>query len=886
MSRPNRRKSQPHALGDRLGERLEARLALSGPGDGAGPSEDSGELPTESETLAIVGVDPAPGGTLTQAPDRITFTFDRPLDVFSLGASDLLLERLDDEGEVVWALDPFFHPVAESLDETGTQLYFDLPASIHLEPGWYRVSLSETAFLMGIDGTLLPEIGVNIPVGSFRLAPRGASLEDAIDLGTIGASVRGVSGALDFQADPAAVALYRFSLPQSGFFRFGAEIYAQRIGSQLDAALALFDAQGNVLSAVEFGLGDAPLDPFIFIGLPGGTYYLGVSGVGNLPGQPGGYDPALGLPESQQRERSSGEYQLFLVADPITEPTRLIGFELVTLDDLDQSPTGFTLRFSGVVTPVTTDGDELGLFPTGIELVDSRGRAWPVVPNGLTVGNATLNYVLGERLPAGTYTVRLAELGPLVDLAGNPPIAESLPAGVLATFTVLRRRSPHDSVDLGSAFPASLANGIERSVSLSPGESIAYRVVNLRQQFTRLRIEKTGGDLLVEVVHTRTGDSWSFTAGPGAVEQLHLLRPDPGALEIRFTAVGSERLELHWSMSQSQTNPERIVLNGVGQGPALNLRLIRFDSQAPGTPGPGHGPGGSDGPGGDSHDTTGGAPPVTVPVLTGPAFDLPGGNDGNSTGDPPGTPNSPVITGGLTANPALPHQSALVLGLGGQLIGRPFDVGQGDGGASSMAIASLASDSGVTDVGLGLPNQGGESVSKALMRRTWSGRVFEQPGVDLPPERQVAETDAMLLGGLAATALGPVITNPDNVLDLHDAPGAPFEKWLARLTSLIASIGAPSPRASMEGVPAAIVSLPFDLPPDDLAEGSTLVRADLSTATGVALTAAALLEGRRHLARWLGRRGGLRRAARRRLTAAIAGRRSSRLLADSMAYLA
>jgi hypothetical protein len=172
------------------------------------------------------------------------------------------------------------------------------------------------------------------------------------------------------------------------------------------------------------------------------------------------------------------------------------------------------------------------------------------------------------------------------------------------------------------------------------------------------------------------------------------------------------------------------------------------------------------------------------------------------------------------------------------------------------------------------------------MGRTWSGRVFDQPGVDLAPERQVAETDAMLLGGLAATALGPVITNPDNVLDLHDAPGAPFEKWLARLTSLIASIGAPSPRASMEGVPAAIVSLPFDLPPDDLAEGSTLVRADLSTATGVALTAAALLEGRRHLARWLGRRGGLRRAARRRLTAAIAGRRSSRLLADSMAYLA
>ena len=95
---------------------------------------------------------------------------------------------------------------------------------------------------------------------------------------------------------------------------------AERDGGTLDTALALFDDQGRLIASDEVGRVDAPQDPYLFAGLQPGTYYVGVSGVGNLPGTDGGYDPATGSPGSVPQTQDGGPYTLHLVAEPVDTP--------------------------------------------------------------------------------------------------------------------------------------------------------------------------------------------------------------------------------------------------------------------------------------------------------------------------------------------------------------------------------------------------------------------------------------------------------------------------------------------------------------------------------------------------------------------------------------
>src|SRR5690606_32852954 len=125
-------------------------------------------------------------------------------------------------------------------------------------------------------------------------------------------------GTLDFEADPTAVALYRITLsPSHRLWRLGVEVEANGIGSRLHAALALFDEEGKGLAVAEDGGFIGAKDPHLFDGLAPGTYYVGVSGRGNLPGQPGGYDPVTGDPGTVVQDQPGGAFQLLLVADPV-----------------------------------------------------------------------------------------------------------------------------------------------------------------------------------------------------------------------------------------------------------------------------------------------------------------------------------------------------------------------------------------------------------------------------------------------------------------------------------------------------------------------------------------------------------------------------------------
>ena len=65
-----------------------------------------------------------------------------------------------------------------------------------------------------------------------------------------------------------------------------------------------------------------------------GTYYIGVSGAGNLASAPGGYDPILGIPGSGGFHQPGGPFPfaLGLFATPHDQPTRLMN---VTVDRSD-----------------------------------------------------------------------------------------------------------------------------------------------------------------------------------------------------------------------------------------------------------------------------------------------------------------------------------------------------------------------------------------------------------------------------------------------------------------------------------------------------------------------------------------------------------------------
>src|SRR5262249_49116362 len=159
-----------------------------------------------------------------------------------------------------------------------------------LPAGQYRLLLLQTSLLKSSDGVGLPPTGQDQRLADFTVNPLAFGLSGATNLGTLGGSVVTATGALDFVANPVDLKLYQITFAPGHFWRLGAGVLAQRLGRTLNAALALFDAQGHVIAIDDTGLPNSPNDPYLFAGLPAGTYYLGVSGAGNLPGLPGGYD--------------------------------------------------------------------------------------------------------------------------------------------------------------------------------------------------------------------------------------------------------------------------------------------------------------------------------------------------------------------------------------------------------------------------------------------------------------------------------------------------------------------------------------------------------------------------------------------------------------------
>ena len=748
---------------------------------------------TSADTLSFVQADPAAGSTVTQPPSTITVTFNLPIDPFSLSPADFGLDQVNADGSLT-PLDP--NDAAGLLSEVGVSASdpnsITLGVNQLLPPGQYELVLLGTSMIAGLDANgndvfwAPPNgVGTDAPLSSFTIHAPGVTLADATDLGVVGATPVVTTGALDLATSPSAVSLYQVTLSPGHFWRFGAEIWTSRIGSALDPTLALFDANGQLIKTATVGAFNSPNDPYLFAGLQPGTYYVGISGTGNVPGRPGGYDPVSGTPGSSTRA-IGGTFQLDLAAAPEDTPTTLQSFALQYADPRSDTPTGFTVAFSRPIDVQTLSSDG-GNTIDGIQVVDRAGVVWPVTAVSAQGHGTQLTFVFNQELPPGHYTLRLPAQGGLADLAGIAPVAAHQSTGVLAHWTVRPDSIEPGPYDLGALYPQSLASGISLSAALEPGQSVTYRVVALPLSQNGgvyfLTLNDPANSVSIRVFGSH-GTVPPYTTNASAGLSGATITLTSGVYYIRLTNAGNRPVVVSGTLS-ANVRAEDVITNGVGQGPAVNLLFVNS-------------------PAGASEDASSAtATAALIPALV--------------------TSVTSVFTPTVTNAPAvLASPGGLVLTLGGSLVGTP----------PNAAGAAVGMTEGSTDVGLltatnALPAQPGASISgnsvsgssDATVAESASDDVVQAGGEELTPELTPVETD-------------------------RDARVVADNEWLGRVGERLAYWFALAPASVPVPVPASVAEPPNTHQPsaerialqrDDLpaAETERVDKADLSVPLGV-----------------------------------------------------
>src|SRR5271157_5920289 len=557
---------------------LEGRITLSGDGS-PGDTPPSALLEsttvdvgpqTEQGPLSVGLIDPAPNSVLTASPTSLLLEFNRPIFPDTVD-NDVVVVQTDADGNPT----SYTSPASLIVDQSATRLSASLTGT--LAPGHYQVWILGSSAITDLDGNYLTDGTTNLVVGQFDVAAPGVRLADAVDLANPGSTPEEVAGALDFQTPSQAVSLYRIQLDPGHFWRLGLEVTAQGDGGTLDTALALFDDQGRLIASDNVGLPAAPGDPYLFAGLQPGTYYVGVSGVGNLPGLPGGYDPVTGSPGSVTQTQNGGPFTLYVVADPVDTPPTVLGLTLDHADPADSAPTGFTLAFSRPIAVPGQFGDWEPSLSNAIEVVDQAGQNWPVQVSNYSESDARISYLFDTSLPPGHYLVKLPEQGGLTDLAGLSPVAAGQPSDVLGQFDVAARQGEQNPLDLGALLPAAAAAGVPIDVSLSPGQSITYRVVVTVPGQYIFQEQSSGDPPSVQI----TGPALDRPLSPTGTNDTLL---SPGVYSIQFEAPTGGPVQVQLFVRLSSDETEIVLANGVGQGPALSLRLITFSDSLAGSP--------------------------------------------------------------------------------------------------------------------------------------------------------------------------------------------------------------------------------------------------------------------------------------------------------------
>ena len=189
----------------------------------------------DPNTIDLTRFDPnAPAVIINGSPTEIDLGFSSPTAFFTSPGDVDLQESLN--GTWTSVLNPSSQ-LTNSFDGSSLQL---IPGT-NLSNGLYRLVLpANTDFNVNPTDETFAEFKVALP--------QGATLSNAINLGTIGPNVTQAKAALDFQTNPADVKLYKITLPAGHFWQLGTEVDATRLNGTLQTAISLFDSQGNVIA--------------------------------------------------------------------------------------------------------------------------------------------------------------------------------------------------------------------------------------------------------------------------------------------------------------------------------------------------------------------------------------------------------------------------------------------------------------------------------------------------------------------------------------------------------------------------------------------------------------------------------------------------------------
>ncbi len=450
-----------------------------------------------------------------------------------------------------------------------------------LGPGTYQIDILTNTVLASVfsmfDPTSAWAGSQPVPIAQFTVLGQGITLGDAVKLGTISPTTQTVSGFVNPQDTSTAVGLYQITLPPGHLWQLNAQVLAQAYGSPLLAGLTLFDAQGNVLAEVNAGQGSATdlSDPFLKEGLEPGTYYVGISAAGNLPGWDGGYNPVTGTPGTAGFDDPSGAFRLQLFAEPVLNTTSLVNGTLDYQGPLDPTPIELDLTFSGPVNAVplfVPDQQE-----TALEVVDSSGRVWPMTAVSYQTSTDTLSFLFDEPLPAGSYSLVEPDRGGLTDLSGMPVVpAAGNPPGVLATWTVPVPSGPGDPNNLGVIWPGPVNvtwnSAITGTAILTAGQETTYRFVVSFPGLYEVQTQVLTGHVNLEVTGT---DGTTVLAADNLTQLNHsLMNLGVGVYWMQMSSVGFQPAVVQWTLKPVAIDYEKIGENGVGQLPAVTLSLV------------------------------------------------------------------------------------------------------------------------------------------------------------------------------------------------------------------------------------------------------------------------------------------------------------------------
>ena len=510
-------------------------------------------------SLTIQSTTPGDSTVIAASPSVLRVTLDRPVDPFSRSSKDfdLLHVASDLTTSPLGPHEPTLFEELDPTDPSGRGVLLTVNGS--LSPGSYRLQVDPNSQLHGLDGSSLTSR--NTVVFGFQISPQRSIDTVASDLGPVGSDVISILGHLDLASNPTAVNFQKLELPAGHRWLLGAEVSAHRDGSSLNSRVSLFDSTGRLVATSGQGSPANPDDPYLFQGLEPGTYYVGISGIGNVPTSAESWNS---LDSSMASNRLGGSYRLDLVAEVADQPTSLLGIQADLADPSSNQPTGLTIQFSGPLDLKTLQDNG----KSALRLVDSSGHNWGLTPTSYDSATGRLSFAFDRPIPRGSYLLQLDGQGSLLDLSGLEPVAAGFPVGTLGSLTI--SASSTASRGLGPIYPAQAESGISGTALSQPFGPTDDQVFEVVEPGIYALDKLSPGQGIRLLIRDQTGKSLGPASDPSQPSELVYL---PAGTYHLSVASDDPSSRIAFKIRLAQGMASSLLDAGVAQGPALALRL-------------------------------------------------------------------------------------------------------------------------------------------------------------------------------------------------------------------------------------------------------------------------------------------------------------------------